>query len=410
MRNVDRHHQFSVTLFLAVLILLFSSCKHNPTGPTDDRPLISSSDYSKVVLKLTNYDVVGITHEEGLDLRSSTVVRIDIGVKTPAGFARQLSSSSTYDAVARAYVIHFQFTVQMDSSKINAPLTIRYVSVDSSYSDIDTTVALYKYPYSSAEIFADSSNLGNNPRNIDGISLSGSTFYFHPLNEGLFAYDPASLNSTACWTGYYRGSHIAADSDFVFCDITHQSIARYNLTTNTADIPLPDLGSISFIGGMATYNHSLFVLVYGLYSTYLERFNLDGVLLDSLSYPSSNSYFMAIYDSVIYCKDEASGSQTDAYQISRFDLRTRSFLSNVLAPAREIEPIAIQGNQLYYCNRFKNFVGVMPIADLVQAIVPTHTSISRVHVRAPNQLLKLTAGGLRMNYAKRDTYWMELNH
>ena len=379
--------------FLVFILLLFlSSCKHNPTGPTDDHSSITSSDYHNLVLVLSDYDVVHITHQAGLDLRSSTVVRVAIGVKAVSGFTQYLSSLSTFDAVARQYIIHFEFTVRMDSSKINAPLTIRYVSTDSSYSDIDTTIALYKYPYSSAQVFADSSNLGTKPSNIDGISFSRSIFYFHPLDEGLYAYQPSSQSSTIRWNGYYQGSHIAADSTYVFCDIDHQHIARYNLVTNTADNPLPDLGSINSIEGLAIYNHSLYVLVYSnaLPPVYLKEFTLDGVLLDSIPYPSSSSYFMAIYDSVVYCKDESSGSNTGVYQISRFDLRTRSFLPNVLSPAKEIEPIAVYGNQLYYCNLFKNFIGVMPIANLMSAVVPTHTSRIRIRSRAPNQRLKLT--------------------
>jgi hypothetical protein len=395
MTRLNNRYWKITVLFLVILIIPFGSCNKNPTGPTslpDSRPMINAQEYGNLVLQMIDYDVVQITHQAGFVLRSPNVIRIGVGSKEVSGFRLLLASVTTYDSILQNYIIHFDFTVRMDSSKIIAPLTVRYYSSDSTYTDADTMIALYKYPYPSAEIFLDSTNLSNQliKSMIDGISLSGTTFFFHPLNDGLYAYDLETHDCIKRWDGYYRGSHIAADSSFVFCDINHQQIARYNLTTNTADISLPELGNIIAIDGMAIFNHSLYVLIAAV-PEYLKKFTLNGVLLDSISfsnYPQYSPYFMAMYDSVIYSKDENTRNNPDGVQVSRFNLRTKGFLSNVYSPAREIGPITISGGKLYYNNLYKTFIGVVPIADLFPVQTRLNQAIySPNHHRAPNKQL-----------------------
>ena len=357
-------NQYNLLIGAVVIVLsmAFLSCSKNPTEPVDSRPLISAGEYQDINLTLKNYDLVHVTHAAGLDLRSPSVVRVEVGVKNDGVFVAAVSSVSTYDANAEAYVIHFDFTVQMDSSKITAPLTIRYITEDSASHDVDTTVALYKYPYPSAQVFADSTILENGRSPIQGLSLAGSTMFYHPLDEGLFAIDLSSRVSSLRWNGYYNGSHIAADSSFVFCDVFHQTISRFDLTTNTALGSTPNLGTISSISGMAVQFHTLYVLVYGQTGTSICSYSLQGVHVDSIAYPSNDSYFMAMSDSVVYCKDET--SIDGVYQISRFDLRTKSFLANLMPPAKEVEGIAISDGRFYYYDMSKNFIGVVPLVDL----------------------------------------------
>jgi hypothetical protein len=278
----------------------------------------------------------------------------------------------------------------MDSSKITAPVTVRYYKSDSTYFDADTMIALYKYPYQSAQVFLDSSQLGIDAFKmiIQGISLSGSNFFFHPLNEGFYSYDLVAHTCEERWDGYHIGSHLAADSNYVFCDVDHQQIVRYNLTTDKADSSVPYLGKVQAdIAGMAIVNHLLYVLITD-WPIYLKKFTLNGVLLDSIPMPTNSSYkpfFMAMHDSVVYSKEEISSGSPRGGQISRFDLRTKSFLSNVASPAKEIEPITISGDLLYYNNFYKNFIGVMPVADLVPVqSIAKQSTFQRFHSHAPN--------------------------
>ncbi len=357
-----------LTIFLDVLLLtIFESCRHNPTAPEDARPLLTSAQYKDINIVLTDFDVVRITHQAGLDLRNPSMARIAVGIRSSTTFVQLASSSSTFDANLEQYVIHYDLSVKLDSSKLVEPFTIRYYFSDSTFSDVDTSAILYTFPYASARFLADSSILGIHPRTIEGAAVVGSKFYYHPLNEGFYVYDTVTRQSSIGWSGYHGGAHIAADSNYVFCDISHQQIARYNLLTGTADSPLPDLGSVISIDGMAISNHLLFVLVADV-PEYLKVFTLDGVLKDSLSFanfPNYSPFHEAIDDSIIYAVDWNLSNDPAGQQLSRFNLRTNTLLSNVAAPTKEVIAITINDHQLYYSSATKDFVGVVPVADLL---------------------------------------------
>jgi hypothetical protein len=59
---------------------------------------------------------------------------------------------------------------------------------------------------------------------------------------------------------YEGGDFIAASQDYVFCDITHNSIGRYNIALDSLDIMI-NLSLISDfnIDGLAVYNNKLYV-------------------------------------------------------------------------------------------------------------------------------------------------------
>ena len=90
---------------------------------------------------------------------------------------------------------------------------------------------------------------------------------------------------------------------------------------------------------------------------------MDGIQVDSIAYPHEDSYFMAAADSIIYRKYYL--YDPDDIQISRFDLRSRSYLPNVLSPAKELKGMDIYNDTLYYCDFGKDFVGRIPIDDLI---------------------------------------------
>ncbi|MCX6119998.1 MAG: hypothetical protein NTX44_00060 [Ignavibacteriales bacterium] len=367
------------------ILSLFISCTKNPASPTtpsEDRPIIDEKNNKNILLNLIDYDVVHILHQSGLDLRSSKIIRTIIGSKSMSGFRQLYSSTSTYDQEAKSYILHFDFSVKMDSSQINAPLTIRYYSFDSSYIDVDTTVALFKYPYNSTEIIADSTILPDGEPFQD-ISRIGSKLYYHPLGPwGLFEFDLIS-KSKQLLTNYPGGDHLAADSNFVFCDIGHNSVYRYNTLTKTIDFVFPLPTSID-LDGMAIFNNALYIYMSEQGISSLKKLTYDGKLLDSIAYPRY-VYYLAIYDSIVYSAEYFNNSAT---QISRFDLRNKTYLSNVISPAYWIDGIKVYGDRLYFCDDFKKCVSSVPFAKLIE-VDTTHknTKSSR---RAPNQALKLT--------------------
>ncbi|NOX89314.1 MAG: hypothetical protein GXO77_09825 [Calditrichaeota bacterium] len=356
--TMNGQYKFTTLIAIFITLLLFASCKKTSTGistPKDQLPLLNPDEYRNIVLQLIDYDVVKITHQAGLDLSSPSVYQIEVGTKIGNSFRRLAAYPSTTDTSAQTYIIRFDFTVAMDSSKIEQPLTVRYHLNDSTFIDVDTVVALYKYPYESAEVFVDSTKIKWGI--YQDIARTGSKFFFHGWGDGLFEYDLVTRQTTEIYK-YYGGSHIAADSQYVFCDIDHKQVVRFNLATNTPDLTL-SFKNIYSIDGLAIENQSLYVLI-AAQPFHLKRFTLDGVLQDSIPYPYRGSYFMAIHDSILYSKDEYHNNQ-----ITRFNLRTGNFLPNILSPARRVEGIKVYRDTLYFCNEWKKFVGVVPIADLI---------------------------------------------
>lgn len=344
-------------------LLLLASCKDTGTGPAtppDNIPLLSLENYHKIAVQLVDYDVVRITHQSGNDLKSSTVRQITIGSKTGAGFTQLAVFPSTYDSVARTYNIHFDFTVAMDSSKLVQPLTVRYHASDST--DIDTSVALYKYPYASVEIFMDSTLVA--PGSYQDVALNDQSFFFHTWSlDGLHQYNLVTHQSSNPY-GYYGGSHISANSDYVFCDINHHEVVRFNLNSATPDLMHFGNRTVFLIEGLAVSGQSLTMLIFNG-SQYLLNFTLDGVLMDSIPFPNKTPYFMALHDSVLYCKDEDYALDAHGNQIMRFSLRTRTLLSNARSPSRTIAGMEVVHDTLFFCDPWKKFVGVMPVANLL---------------------------------------------
>jgi hypothetical protein len=358
---------FFTVVTVCALVGSFVSCKKNPASPvipTDDRPLISASDYGKIRLNMVGYDLVEITHQFGLQLRSSTVRAIAIGSKDNAGFQQYSFVPDTFDSQANSFIIRFDFKVLMDRSQTIAPLTIRYYSSDSSYVDVDTSVALYKYPFANAQIVADSS-VAIHSQPFQDVARLGSVLYFHPIGPlGLYAVD-LNTRSVSDLFDYGSGDHIAADSQYVFCDddMNGFDIDRYNIIKGSVDLTF----HFNFNRGMATYNGFLYA-VDGT-SHQLIRFTLALVPLDSIEYPT-NSYYLAIHDSIAYGVDET--TVTDSSSISRFDLRTRQFLPSIHAPAFSCNGIKFFGDTLYFCDYWKRTVGAVLLSDLISGM-PTHT-------------------------------------
>lgn len=350
MRTFIKHSRFISTITF-VLAFTFFSCKKesNLVAPPDSRPVLDIQHYSKVVLNMAGYDTVRVTHQIGLDLRTPNITRIGFGTKESTGYMQSLLSATTYDPNAQMYVVHFDFLVRLDSSKAIVPFTIRYYFADSSYLDVDTTVLAFRYPYPSAEIIVQFSSLQSSlqtahPEDVDRI---GSSVFFHPTAAfGLYRYDLNTRQASELLT-YNGGDFIAADSVFVFCDVYHHEIQRYNLTLNAVDLTFPTRFNI--IRGMDVYNGSLYVAD----AFEIMIYSFDGVLLDSVNLAL---YGLTIGDSIIY----ESGWPT----ISLFDLRTRQFLLNVLSTMWIPEGIKEYHGKLYYCDFEKRIIGAVPVADL----------------------------------------------
>ncbi len=317
-------------------------------------PTISTSDYDDVDVQFVTFDRVRVTHKNGSDLKSSEIVEIALGKKDSSGF-HELFSTGSYDPQSKIAYFHFDFSPILDSTAIETPLTIRYSLHDSSIIDYDFVVRQYQFPYKNTQVLITDSVMGGYSYFQD-IARIGNKFYFHELGAGgLREYD-LTTQTTKTLLQYPGGDHIAADSIFVFCDIGHHSVARYNLLTKSIDLWLPPFPEGS-LAGLDTYDKLLYVLV-RVPTTSLKTYTYDGVQLDSIALPSPG-YYMTISNNILY---SVQGGPSD--QLGRFDLQTRTVLPNLKAPARHNDGIKAYQGLLYFCNYEKKLVGYVALSDL----------------------------------------------
>lgn len=352
------------TTALCMILLFAVSCHEDSVGPsangTERHPVLSVDNYRNLVLKLRDYNLLQISHVEGLDLQSSSVQAIGIGMKDSTGYQQLRYVPSVYDSTARAYGIHFDFVVRMPQRLTQVTTTIRYYIDHTSFVDVDTTLQLYAYPYALARVFLE------NPAAtlhtvVQDFSRVGDMLYFHPAGAaGLFEYDLTSGRVKMLFS-YGSGDHIAADSSFVFCELG-RVIARFNIQHSAVDTQFIVSHTIT---GLATYGGDLYVGLRDVaaQTSYVKVMSRDGATRDSIPYPKTFGYYMAITDSILYSTEMRT---PPADEISRFDLRTREFLPNVASPAQDCEGIDIFGQDLYYGDYQKEFIGVVPLGTLTE--------------------------------------------
>ena len=345
-----------VSSFIAAVALavLLNACSResNPASTSDRYPVLAIRDYSKVGLTMSDFDTVRASHRLGCDLETPGIVRIGFGTKGSTGYAESLAVPTCYDPNTDTRFVHFDFSVHLHPSRAIMPFTIRYYLIDSTYVDVDKTVSAYKYPYSSAEIVLSFPSLepplnGLDAQDIDRVNHS---VFFHPFGGlGLYEYSMTTRRIRELLM-YGGGDFIAADSDYVFCDVYHSQIRRFNLSSNTVDLVFPATFT-NIIRGMDEYNGLLYVM--DDFSA-LKVFSREGALVDSIDY---SGYFITIVDSVIY--------SSELYRfLGRFDMRTRRNLRHVLAPTYQINGIKEHNGMLYYSDFEKQMIGRVPIGDL----------------------------------------------
>lgn len=356
MQKLDNSMNTILKYIVFSFFILFS-CDFSTDS--NDNPQLSSKNYRDIVLSYVNYNEVQISHKDGFDMRSDIVTQIEFGSKVDSGFQLISIFPSNYETGEKDYSIRFQYTLKFDSTLISSPLTIRYRFEDLQCFDIDTMVSLYKYPYSSAEIFIDK-DFDPSPISYHDISRNQTSFFYHNWSSGHLREYTFSTKQITHYNFYRGGSHIAANKDYVFCDIDHKNIVRFNLNTKTPDIHFSPIENIAAIGGMAVDDSILYVSVID-FPNYILTYNMEGTVLDSIHY-TADTYYMALNNGILYCKYYLNHGN----QISRFDVESKEFLENVLAPAKWLGGIEIYDDTFYYIDANKNMVGTVPLEDLIE--------------------------------------------
>jgi hypothetical protein len=309
---------------------------------------------------LVDYNQVEVHHRLGTTLASLDVDVMRIGVVDSLGFHVLDSALTTPDLISGRLLMTIHAYIGFDRSLVAPTLRIRFHLLDDSSVNVDTVVHLFTYPYPSARVvvgageFAKFPDWSGFPQDV---AVSGQTLYVHPGGPlGLYAFDLMSHQARRIFQ-YPGGDHIAADSTYVFCDVSHTRVLRFNTVIDAVDLEFPRPGTTT-IEGMAAAGGILYVRCD---NGFTKRYSYQGVLLDSL-HLDIRGYFLAVYNGVLMTSD-----YPDAL-LRRYDLKSGAELSSVPTPARETEGIKVYLDTLYYCDFDKHIVGAIPMSDMLQAI------------------------------------------
>ena len=340
-------------ILLLIIVLSISiiwiNCEKDTTSPNNSLTPLSLEEaieeaIKEVTIQLVNYDSVQITSKETFVLESKSIELISIErhiVYGPNSYTIEESFNPQYEGSSGAYKVVFDYAFK---ARGDCNLKLKYHLTNQDSIEVDTLMSMYKYPYTSTEIFFDLEYT------TQGFEIVGDYIYFCPSGGlGGIWRDNLVVEEDAedlyC-TG--SGDLIAADSLYVFHDAGHYSIIRYNIQTEQMDMEfdLSSLGDDHFVGGLAVYNGKLYAYICGnvnpASSMKLVSFDFGGNILEEIEMDDIAYGSMEIYNDICYWSNYSTN------EILRYDLNTQTFLESVPAPSRNVEGIRIYGDYLYF--------------------------------------------------------------
>ncbi len=197
---------------------------------------------------------------------------------------------------------------------------------------------------------------------VEDFDFNDRYIYVHPTGAyGVFRYDRQS-GKLAQLLSYPSGNYIALAGDYLFYEISGSAVYRYDLAAGREDLQL-DLSAYDFtnIDGLETRGNELFVFVHGAADTSgkLLRADLDGRVQEVLPYPRK-TYYMTIADDIVY----AIYYPNQVPRLSRYDLRKRTFLEDLILPTLDWYGIRARDGRFYYADGKAGAIYSLPMTSL----------------------------------------------
>ena len=340
--------KYAISLLLACLTV---TCRRDDTllggGGGTYTPI---PQLHRIEMRQTSYDSLHISNAADLILPFRSVQRVVLGAKISGVFVGQDSMVPSYSPQGNSFKLLFSFTVPVESTAVFDSLTLRYVLSDSSTALVDTVAALFKYPYASAEFLFRDPGIS-----VQDLDLTDSVVFLHPYGpEGLYRYNPLT-NDLRELLGYLSGDYIAYDSIYVFCDVNHDHVWRFNLLADSVDQRFDATPYVNgYIGGLESLMDTLYLLTD---KNTIEKFTMDLQHIQTLPYMRS-TLGTTIAGGILYSNDYTNS------RISRFNLGTNTFISDVRYPTKYTDALRTDKGILYFTDFNKKFVGRLPVADL----------------------------------------------
>ncbi len=326
---------------------------------------------NNIVIRQFAYDSVLVQNDPNFSLHSPAILRIQAGYVEKGRFVVKSDTLVAYRRLGDRFFPEFKCKLGFDSQTLIVNLQVRFLFDDNSFNDLDTVITLCNYPYPSAEVvyryedFMDENILLAGVQDFD---LKGSLLFFHPFGGyGAFQFDLAKKSLKYIYRSF-GGDYLALDENgrYLFIDDTHLLVVRYN-------VQQPQDSA---------------VIIYSFLEKWLKnkQFNIRGM-------EASDSYLYVAYGDTIYQMDfegnvvdlrpcskkyirsfaYADGKLFSIYRddlIIAYDLKERRFTREYPAPIKYVTSIKIDNGYLYFTYFKKEFIGRVPLEDVLKAGKP----------------------------------------
>jgi len=349
---------------LLTLGIFFTQCSKNPAEPTLPQDYKPSENSLQMLsnFRLVDYDRIQLYPNPETPIYDSIIKTVYLGQGQGTHFKTWESAEVTYrkDRNNKIYPV-FQIEHAYDPKfSPTADLTIRYQLINNVMVDIDTSVVLYTYPYSSTKIFYTFKYIFPpiwEDERVQDFVLRDNILYVHPYGPwGISERNLANKEFTMNVVNYPSGDYITQDSVYIFYETSSYVIYRYNIECDTT-LQLYSLQGVDdtyWITGLTTYQGYLYAFLLGdnVQNKFL-KFTYDGTLVETIPFSPDISE-IAQYNGYLFAYG---GSGT----LLILDMQTLQLKAAVPAPTKYMDGFDIYDDYFYYADYWHGMIGKVPL-------------------------------------------------
>ena len=339
-----------------VLLLIVLSCERSPvSNDFDPQPF----DFSQVGFRMSNYDTVQVFYKPGGEMRSKSWHQVVLGKKDSVDFVPLKSAAAVFDPSTSEYVVNLDLRFGSNPTNHVESFTIRFLSPYGQFYDIDTSIVTIGYPYPSAEVVL----LWNaRPYVFEDIEVHQNKIYLQAASTYgyVWIYDPFKpVPLDSIYLNVYEVIAIDDSSNIYFDHTSFYSIYKLNLITRVFTEVVPHRGSTAwFTFGLEYYQGFLYEIVSNRGPISLMKYTYGGLPIDSAIIVGGANR-LTIHDGIAFIQ------KGNDPTIRRFNLQTKSYLSEIKSPMLYGEGIRIRDNYFYFLDYNKKLVGRVKLQEIL---------------------------------------------
>ena len=338
----------------------------------DTKQPSSIGELRNIIIEQVDYDSLVIKFSSAVTLKSDDIINISFSenVQSTEDIVTVENYTPTYTEKDGGFSVQFQIPRKVTKELLYYQFTLGFYLTNETIIEIDTTYPMYKYPYSETEIFLDTGTKFHDLTFdvLKYVDRTDSRAYFRaygPSGIGEYIWETDELKLLATSLGDYV---VATDTAYIFYDLGHGGLGRYNLDSDITDIYiyLPNIFPFyddPFVNGLNVINGTLYVRInetgysgtapMHLYSCDFSLQVLASVQIETAVYSAN------IRDNVLYYINWWSSP----FKLGRYNMTSHEVMQPFRLPG-DVTGITFYGNDLYFTEHAREFIGVVPFSAL----------------------------------------------